>query len=258
RTRWSCDWNARPVTWLQDPRRPRARPCHFPSSEVPMRKPHLPRIVRGVTATLLLVLAGFPAAGPAAEFVRVGDLVEGRDMGMAAPLPDGRVLVTGGVGLDAQGNGVYLASAELFDPDTGNFSPTGPMQHGRDGNATITPLADGRVLVAGGISQDADGPPVAQASAAAYDTRSVRFERTANDMSSPRYFHGAARLADGRVLVTGGWGIAGRLAGAELYDPATNRFSRVGDMGIERNSHTVTPLPDGRALVAGGLTTDAE
>lgn len=222
-----------------------------------MRKPHLPCIVRGVTATLLLVLAGFPAAGPAAEFVRVGDLVEGRDMGMAAPLPDGRVLVTGGVGLDAQGNGVYLASAELFDPDTGNFSPTGPMQHGRDGNATITPLADGRVLVAGGISQDADGQPVALASAEVYDPRTGRFERTANDMSSPRYFHGAARLADGRVLVTGGWGIAGRLAGAELYDPATNRFSRVGDMGIERNSHTVTPLPDGRALVAGGLTTDA-
>jgi hypothetical protein len=212
------------------------------------------------SAVFLLALACLTPSGTAhaAEFVRVGDLIQGRDMGMAAPLPDGRVLVTGGVGLDAQGNGVYLASAELFDPATGTFSSTGAMRHGRDGNATITPLADGRVLIAGGISQNASGQTIALASAEVYDPKTGRFKRTANNMSSVRYFHAAARLPDGRVLVAGGWGQDGRLASADVYDPATNRFTRVGDMSIERNSHTATTLPNGRVLIAGGLTTDAE
>ncbi len=209
------------------------------------------------SGTLAPVLAPSGAAH-AAEFVRVGDLVQGRDMGMAAPLPDGRVLVTGGVGLDGQGNGVYLASSELFDPATGTFSATGAMAQGRDGNAVIVPLADGRVLVAGGISQDASGQTIALASAEVYDPATGRFSPTANDMSSVRYFHAAARLADGRVLVAGGWGDGRRLASADLYDPATNRFTRVGDMTIERNSHTATTLADGRVLIAAGLTTDAE
>src|SRR5688500_3629466 len=125
------------------------------------------------SAVFSLALACLTLSGTAhaAEFVRVGDLIQGRDMGMAAPLPDGRVLVTGGVGLDAQGFGIYLASAELFDPATGTFSSTGAMRYGRDGNATITPLADGRVLIAGGISQNASGQTIALASAEVYDPK---------------------------------------------------------------------------------------
>lgn len=222
---------------------------------------HVPMIPRGVrVAAFLFALACMAACGGAmgAGFTRVGDLLQGRDMAMAAALPDGRVLVTGGVGLDEQGLGVYLASAELFDPATGGFSPTGAMARGRDGNATFTALADGRVLVAGGVSQDASGGNLVLAAAEVYDPATGRFSPTANDMSSPRFFHAAARLPDGRVLVTGGWGPDGRLASADLYDPASNRFTRVGDMTIERNSHTATVLPGGQVLVAGGLTTDAE
>lgn len=206
---------------------------------------------------LLLLLIPFRQAF-AADFVRAGDLLQGRDMAMAATLPDGRVLVTGGVGLNDQGWGVYLATAELFDPQTNAFGPTGAMAEGRDGNATITPLADGRVLVTGGIGQDADGQTIALASAEVYDPATGLFQRTANDMSSVRYFHAATRLADGRVLVMGGWGAGERLESADIYDPATNRFTRTGDMTIERNSHTATLLEDGRVLIAGGLTTDAE
>lgn len=194
----------------------------------------------------------------AAEFVRAGDLLQGRDMAMAAMLSDGRVLVTGGVGLDGQGNGVYLAASELFDPVSNSFEPTGAMHQGRDGNATFTPLSDGRVLVAGGISQAADNQTIALASAEVYDPATGQFEPVANEMSSVRYFHTATLLADGRVLVSGGWGAGERLASADIYDPATNRFTRTGDMMAERNSHTATALDDGRVLIAGGLTTDAE
>jgi hypothetical protein len=62
--------------------------------------------------------------------------------GTATLLLDGRVLVAGG--------GSNGTSAELYDPATGTWSPTGSMSVGRAG-FTATRLADGRVLVAGGL-----------------------------------------------------------------------------------------------------------
>jgi hypothetical protein len=68
----------------------------------------------------------------------------------AAPLPDRRVLVIGGVFDESLGG--YLASAEVFDPATNSFSSAGigAMGTARTG-AVAAPLPDGRVLVAGGF-----------------------------------------------------------------------------------------------------------
>jgi hypothetical protein len=63
----------------------------------------------------------------------------------ATRLADGQVLVVGGDNDDS----LALASAELYDPATGTFTPTGSMATARL-NQTATLLADGRVLVVGG------------------------------------------------------------------------------------------------------------
>ena len=71
-------------------------------------------------------------------------------------------------------------------------------------------------------------------------------------MAEPRYRHAAARLPDGRVLVTGGWSGQAMLATAELYDPVKGSWTAAAAMAEPRMGHTMTRLPDGSALVVGG------
>jgi hypothetical protein len=66
-------------------------------------------------------------------------------------------------------------------------------------------------------------------------------------MTAPRTEHTATLLTSGRVLITGGSG----LATAELYDPEGGIFTPIGDMTTPRSGHTATLLPDGKVLIAG-------
>jgi large repetitive protein len=57
---------------------------------------------------------------------------------------------------------------------------------------------------------------------------------------------------DRKVLVAGGSGPAGVLASAELYDPATGRWTVTGSMHTARQDQAATLLANGKVLVAGG------
>ncbi|MCP4284336.1 MAG: hypothetical protein GY792_07795 [Gammaproteobacteria bacterium] len=72
-------------------------------------------------------------------------------------------------------------------------------------------------------------------------------------LNTARYLHTASVLADGRVLVAGGYDASyNTIASAELYDPATGLWTATGSLNTAHTNHTASVLADGRVLVAGG------
>ena len=71
------------------------------------------------------------------------------------------------------------------------------------------------------------------------------------DMKDIRADFTLTLLKDGRVLAVGGDN-SGAQATAELYNPATNTWTRTGSMTYAREEHTATLLADGKVLIAGG------
>lgn len=194
-----------------------------------------------------------PATG---AFSATGPTAEVRRFPATALLPDGRVLVVGGEGAVNDRDNPAARSAEVFDPGTGTFAPTGNPSVARAGGAAIT-LADGRVLVAGGSSLDGENGFLPTAAAEIYDPATGGFTSTGS-MTTARADHALVRLPDGRVLVSGGRDEDGELRTAELFDPSTGTFAATGALTTERSSHAATALPDGRVLVTGGLNADGE
>jgi len=71
------------------------------------------------------------------------------------------------------------------------------------------------------------------------------------NMLNGRARHSIALLADGRVLVAGGWNVR-VIPATEIFDPATSTWSATGRLITGRDEHSSAVLPDGRVLVAGG------
>lgn len=120
------------------------------------------------------------------------------------------------------------------------------------GSHTATLLPDGRVLLAGGCA--VDGCVTAEREPSSEFYLPGHGFVAGPPMVQPRQGHTATLLADGRVLIVGGWAREGTapLAEAEVFDPVTGGFRAVGSLRTGRGGHTASLLPDGRVLVAGG------
>ncbi len=192
------------------------------------------------------------------HFIKLSSrLATPRDFAAAILLNSGEVLMTGGFN-DVLGS---LNSAELYNPVTRTFTQIIEHMAAPRELHTATLLPDGDVLVAGGLNL---WNRRTQSSAELYNTLSQTFTHTRGEMSDDRFGHAACLMADGRVLVVGGTsvlfgrnGYAHVLASADIYNPATETFSRVrSEMAVGRDRPTATLLPDGKVLVAGGQGSD--
>jgi N-acetylneuraminic acid mutarotase len=184
-----------------------------------------------------------PALG---NFVLTGSLNAGRFQHTATLLNNGKVLVAGGWPNTTFGSPV-LKSAELYDPSTGTWTPTGNLNMPRVAH-TATLLPDGKVLVTGGHNGNYSFFNQAEL----YDPATGLWTPTA-PMNRNRGFHTATLLTNGQVLVAAG----SDLRSAEVYSPESGNWTNVASMSIERAGHTATLLPNGNVLVIGGSNSAA-
>ncbi len=201
---------------------------------------------------------------PATErFATTGSMTAPGCGGDATPLPDGRVLVTGG------------QWSELFDPSSGQFSRVNlPAYSGfsrpvvlRDGRVAIA--ADPQVLLVyapdGMPRPEPGGPSVAQWGPWPASTpspprkpapagQSIHVVMVVGRSVWDESPFDAVQLDDGRVMVIGGEDVADlpTLGGPtfEYFDPATNTFRTGGRLptAISVDPTVATKLSDGRVF----------
>jgi len=165
----------------------------------------------------------------------------------ATLLQSGKVLVAGGALDDVDGTGV--ASASLYDPGTGKYTPTGNMTKARVAH-TATLLPNGKVLIAGG-GRSAASPTLADAEL--YEPATGTFTAAESEMSRARGSHAAALLQNGKVLLVAGFpGNAIAPMKCDLFDFRTGKFEPTGDYPEGLYRYTATTLVDGEVLIAGG------
>lgn len=229
-----------------------------PLSSTPAASSASPATTPEVTPTATPT-PSIPQGPPVGTWTATASMAVARRNHTATLLPDGKVLVAGGMDSNDDASFKALASAELHDPRTGAWSATGDMIHPRAWH-TATLLPNGLVLVAGGLCPGlyektcpaVEDPSGAMADAELYDPKTGMWKATGS-MTSPRSEHTATLLADGKVLVVGAELAPDLLiASTEVYDPATGRWAATGDLHTARWQQFAVGLPDGGALVAGG------
>lgn len=204
----------------------------------------------------------------------------------ATLLPNGKILIAGG---GKEGDSKALDSAVLYDPATNSYSSAGNMRAGRADHFAI-PLSNGKVLLGGGTASDLmhlanislelydpalnrfdmlTGSIISDVGVALADGRVLFFTQdhavlyypalegaagygSSSQLLMPRLGGSVTLLPNGKVLIAGGFGNGTQLANAELYDPATGKFTVTGSLATARTNHTAVLLKNGRVLIVGG------
>ena len=237
----------------------------------PSRKSTYPNLKANIVMTLLVLgvplgtklILSSASAATSKQVEATGPMQAPRHGHTATVLPDGKVLIVGGVGTNNGVRGV-LDSIELYA--TNQFSsvgdaasPTRLTQARTAHTATLARLADGssRVIIAGGL--DSSATPTPLSTIEIFDPASGAMVG-ADHMTTARSSHTATVLADGRIFFAGG-DPAGT---AEIYDPNTllGPVEPVEPVQFQlsdpRWGHTATLFSDNTVFLAGGGTQTAE
>jgi len=188
-----------------------------------------------------------PAAGT--WTATTGPMAFSHNFHTASLLADGKVLIAGGV----LGPSIFAdaTTTEIYNPTLGTFTAGPNLPEPRQGH-TSTVLQNGKVLLVGNSNGNATiarllsyTPPATFAWADATATPA-----TPPPLANSHWNHAATLLANGNVLITGGFG--SNTKSAELYNPTTNTWTSAGNMAVGRALHTSTLLRNGKVLIIGG------
>jgi hypothetical protein len=174
-------------------------------------------------------------------------------------LPDGRVLITGGLGLLGQPS----ATAAIYDPVAQTTTQL-QMNAARAGHGASL-MGDGRVLITGGFAtldfnlQNTFGTLLGTTEI--FDPANNTFV-PGPTMLEPRAWHSSTTLTNGQVLIAGGLSQLPLVntpivsATAYRFNPATNSFGLPAVFSGGRFLHSAVPLSDGKVLLVGGASID--
>ncbi|WP_080931564.1 RHS repeat-associated core domain-containing protein, partial [Xanthomonas albilineans] len=189
----------------------------------------------GMVAALASVPAGWAQQGSDAP--RAASTPASAAQVMASTPP--RVVLEGGRLLQMESTGQTLV---LTTADSPHPLRTWPLLEPRQG-ASLTRLADGRVLLWGGAGDDG----ALRKTGVLLDPSKDGWGPTALDGVQPRAGHSATLLSDGRLLVAGGRGAP---AQAQLWDPRTQQVTQIAMPA--RVGQTAMLQADGKVRLSGG------
>ena len=179
------------------------------------------------------------------QWATAGSMTVARAGHTAVLFSNGKVLVSGGAAGTLSTPQLH-ASAELYEPSTGQWTGTGNFLTARGFHIAVL-LANGRTLIAGGSNFQS----TAFGAADLYDPVSTGWTVTGS-MLTARVSHTATRLPNGNVLVTGGTGTLGTTASVETYNATTGTWSAAAALRVARLNHAAVLLTNGKVLVVGG------
>jgi large repetitive protein len=201
-----------------------------------------------------------PAPVPTGTWSSLSDPIHAHEEASVAVLKDGRILMAGGLLLRGR-NFSPSAEAQIYNPKTDTWAEARPMPSNRT-QGTAVRMADGSVLIIGGISGDL--PPLGSTQFPPFVTPLLYRPQTDEWVAVPEIPSGvgsgfvATLLSDGRVLVAGGSQRDGiGVATAFALDPVTLKWAEVGSMHAVRSEASAVLMGNGDLLVAGGWSNNA-
>lgn len=190
----------------------------------------------------------------------------------------GKVFVTGGVNSVNGGFGPLntpVNTTTMYTPSTNTWTAKAAMATARYDHAQVV-LPDGRVMVIGGrngtgadIVWGVDPADLIYAGTSLslceiYDPGSDTWTAT-GCMALTRFRHQAVVLADGQVLVVGGYGHKPNrpatdypLIDAEIWNPVTGAWRPAGRTSVARAIPLLQLMSNGKVMVCGSGTTKTE
>lgn len=235
------------------------------------------------TATLLangnvMLAGGHDAAGAALASIQIIDpiadsvvtadvLTTARQGHTATLLSDGRVLICGGVtSARATTPVTFSNTCEIRNADGSSAANVNMLATNGRGWHTATLLRDGRVFITGGFT-GSGGEPSPLVTSEIFSCTSATdcsggLITGGKALSLARGYHQATMMADGRVLITGGYNAddrfvtghkVGYIESAEIYDPVSDAMTTAAPTLTRLMQHSSTLQPDGSVIVFGGL-----
>lgn len=172
--------------------------------------------------------------------------------GMASVLlPDGRVLVTGGI-YDVSNDGARTNTVRIYDPANNSWTTTTSMLEARAHHFAVL-LRNGKVLVAGGTTGSAGA--ISDLRTAELFDPATQIWTSAGSFANAHYFGSMTVLPNGEVLLAGGSTYGNQnlpTNTTEVYHPSTNTWYANPAMANARVYAPAIMMPNAQLLIAGG------